>query len=132
MKRTLVRAKIHGAYVSDSNPSYKGSISICPKLIRAAGLMPFELVHVNNYSNGAHWETYVIPGRTGEITLNGPPSRLFQAGDKIVILSVVELDSKKGELAAFEHRVVFVDRKNRITEQTKQKIPRSFLASIGP
>jgi aspartate 1-decarboxylase len=85
--------------------------------MEAAGLRPFEFVHVNNLSNAAHWETYVIPGDTGQIILNGPPARLFQPSDKVVILGfsyLVEI-----ELENFVHVDVMVNDKNEITEVVK-------------
>ena len=84
-------------------------------MMEAAGLEPYEFVHVNNLSNAAHWETYVIPGKSGEITLNGPPSRLFAPGDLVVVLSFINLEP--GE--SFQHVTVFVDNNdnNRVVDK---------------
>ena len=112
MLKTFMKAKLHRAVVTDANLNYIGSITIDEKLMKAAGLEPFEYVHVNNLSNAAHWETYIIPGKEGEIILNGPPSRLFQKDDLVVIMSIVTL--APGESAI--HRSVFVDGKNQVTE----------------
>jgi len=81
----MLKGKIHRAVVTNANVNYNGSIKIDKDLMEQAGIKPYELVHVNNLSNAAHWETYVIPGDRGEICLNGPPARLFTPGDKIVI-----------------------------------------------
>ena len=113
MLRSMVKSKIHRATVSDSNLTYQGSITIDAKIMQEANILPFEYVHINNASNAAHWETYAIPGKEGEIILNGPPARLFQPGDQVVILSFLYLD--KSELEDFKHVDVFVDDKNRIT-----------------
>ena len=112
MYKTFVKSKIHRAKVTDANLNYIGSISICPSLMQAAGLQQYEFVHINNLSNAAHWETYVIPGKSGEITLNGPPSRLFAPGDLVVVLGFVSLAPGK----THEHVSVFVDENNNITD----------------
>lgn len=120
MINLMVKSKIHRATVTDGNLAYKGSITVDRKLMDAAGLKPFEFVHVNNLSNAAHWETYVIPGDNGQIVLNGPPARLFQPGDLVVILGFAYLTPE--ELSTFEHVDVIVDNKNSIVELVKSTI----------
>lgn len=115
MKRLFVRSKIHRATVTDANLDYMGSISIDPVLMVSAYLRPYEFVHVNNVRNGVHWETYVIPGKTGEITLNGPPAHHFAAGDKVIIFSLAMLEDD--EISTFEHTVVFVDDQNKVVHK---------------
>ena len=112
MFKTFVKSKIHRATVTDANLDYIGSITIDQKLIDAIGLEAFEYVHINNLSNAAHWETYVVPGKDGEIILNGPPSRLFQKGDLVVILGFGLLSP--GETTV--HKTVFVDETNQVTD----------------
>jgi aspartate 1-decarboxylase len=112
MLKTFIKAKLHRVAVTDANLNYIGSITIDEKLMKAAGLEAFEYVHVNNLSNAAHWETYIIPGKDGEIILNGPPSRLFQKDDLVVVLSMVTLTP--GETAT--HKTVFVDKHNHVTD----------------
>jgi aspartate 1-decarboxylase len=112
MQKTFIKSKIHRATVTDGNLDYIGSITIDKKLLQAVGLEPYEYVHINNLSNAAHWETYVVPGNDGEIILNGPPSRLFQKGDLVVILGMAMLSP--GD--SISHKTVFVDNKNCITE----------------
>jgi aspartate 1-decarboxylase len=89
--------------------------------MEAAGLRPFEFVHVNNVNNAVHWETYVIPGDDGEIILNGPVARLFQKGDPIVIMALAELEDH--EIPGFIHTDVFVNKKNEVIEivQNREK-----------
>lgn len=113
MTRRFVRAKIHRASVTDADLNYVGSISIDPVLLEAAGILPYEFVHVNNVANGKHWETYAIPGDPGDIVLNGPPAHHFSPGDKVVIYTLEELVNPTW----FEHTVVFVDDHNQITNQ---------------
>ena len=112
MLRTLCKGKIHRARVTEAKLDYTGSITIDAQLMRAADIAPCELVHINNMANAVHWETYAIPGKLGEICLNGCPARLFQPGDEVIILSLGQFDD--GELAGFSQKVVQVDNNNAI------------------
>jgi aspartate 1-decarboxylase len=120
MKRLFVKSKIHRATVTDANLDYEGSISIDPVLLEQAGMLPYEFVHVNNVRNGVHWETYIIPGQSGEITLNGPPAHHFSKDDKIVIFTLADL--LPSEISSFYHTVVYVDQYNDITKRVQSTI----------
>jgi len=112
MLRTMCKGKLHRVKVTEARLDYTGSITIDEQLMRAADIKPYELVHINNMANAVHWETYAMPGKTGQICLNGCPARLFQPGDEVIILSLGQFD--ESELAAFSQKVVFVDDKNAI------------------
>jgi aspartate 1-decarboxylase len=104
--------------VTAAKLDYEGSVTIDPVLMAAAGIVPYQLLHINSMANAAHWETYAIPGTpgSGEICLNGCPARLFQPGDEIIILSLEQLSRE--EAANAEHKVVYVDANNRLTRTT--------------
>ncbi|MFI6326593.1 aspartate 1-decarboxylase [Nonomuraea sp. NPDC050556] len=82
-----VGAKIHGITVTDASVEYHGSITVAHRLLKAAGIRPYERVHVVNLSTGARWDTYVLPGEEGVFTLNGGGARLGVKGDKCVIMT---------------------------------------------
>ena len=111
---TLMKSKIHRAYVTEANLNYMGSITIDKDLMDAAGLMENEKVHVFNINNGNRFETYVIPGKrsTGTICLNGAAARLVQPGDTVIIISYGLFDIKEAQ--AFKPNIIFVDKNNRI------------------
>jgi aspartate 1-decarboxylase len=113
MSITVCTGKLHCVTVTGARLDYEGSITIDPVLMEAAGLVPFQLVHINSMANAVHWETYVIPGKrgAGEICLNGCPARLFQPGDKVIVLCLEEMT--RAEAAKIEQKVVFVDAKNK-------------------
>jgi aspartate 1-decarboxylase len=113
--RTCI-AKIHRATVTQAELDYVGSITIDEDIIDAAGMKPFQYVNITNVSNAVFWQTYIIPGKrgNGDVCLNGPPARLFQPGDKIIILAEALIEPS--ELAALDPIVVFVDDKNKITQ----------------
>lgn len=114
MSITVCTGKLHRVTVTEARLDYNGSITIDPVLMQAVGIVPFQLVHINNFSNAAHWETYVIPGKpqSGTICLNGCPARLFHPGDEVVILSLEQLT--RDQASEIIQRVAFVDKNNRI------------------
>lgn len=112
----MLKAKIHRAIVTEANINYVGSITIDEDIMDAAGLFEYELVHVVNVNNGNRLETYTIKGTrgNGDICLNGAAARLVHVGDPIIIMSYCQIDSNEAK----DHKphVVFVDKKNKITE----------------
>lgn len=99
MQIQILRAKIHGAVITEANLHYKGSLTLDEDLMDAAGLLEYEKIQVVNVSNGERLETYLIKGarESGVCCLNGPAARKGLAGDKVIILAygLVEL-SKAG------------------------------------
>ncbi|MBN1295394.1 aspartate 1-decarboxylase [bacterium] len=110
----ICKSKIHRATVTDANLNYEGSITIDSRLMTAAGLMPFEMVHVYNIATGARIETYVIEGDTdsGIICLNGAAARLFAPGDLIIIVAFALMTPE--EVSSFSPKIILVDTANRI------------------
>jgi len=113
MSITICTGKLHCVQVTAARLDYEGSITIDRRLMDAAGIAPFQLVHINSMANAVHWETYAIPGINGEIQLNGCPARLFQPGDKVIVLSLEQLTRE--EAAKVEQKVVHVGPRNKIT-----------------
>ncbi len=127
MQLMLIRtcmAKLHRITVTQAELNYVGSITIDEDLIDAAGILQFQYVNITNISNAVFWQTYVVAGPRGGggVCLNGPPARLFQPGDKIIVLAEAWVDPK--EMHELNPTVVFVDEKNKITGVKKhQAIP---------
>ncbi|MDQ0188640.1 aspartate 1-decarboxylase [Alicyclobacillus cycloheptanicus] len=114
MIRRVCKGKIHRATVTQADLNYMGSVTIDQALMEAANILPFEMVQITNLSNGALWHTYAIEGArgSGTLCLNGPPARLFQPGDQVIILSLGYVtDSEWSNLTA---NVVFVDEQNQV------------------
>lgn len=120
MLRCLLRAKIHMATVTDSNLAYEGSITIDEKIMKTAGILPYEQVMVSNLNNGERFETYVIPGKagSGEICLNGPTARKGVVGDKVIVFCYSYFG--ESELSGLEPKIVRLDHENRIVRQSKK------------
>ena len=112
----ICTGKLHRVTVTDAKLNYVGSITIDPILMEAVGIVPFQLLHINSLANAAHWETYAIPGEpsSGVMCLNGCPARIFQPGDKVIVLSIENLTREEAKKVI--HRVAYVDDKNNITK----------------
>jgi len=109
---TVIKSKIHMATVTDTLLNYEGSIAVDPALLKAAGLLPGEKVHVLNFNNGSRFETYTIIGKKGEISLRGPAAKLGKRGDKVIILSYGHIDQNKAK--KFKPKIIFVNGRNAI------------------
>jgi len=116
MLRTFMRSKIHRATVTGSDLNYVGSLTLSPELLKAADIGVHELVQVVNINNGARFETYTIAGTpgAGDVIANGAAARLAQRGDKIIIITYVQLTDS--ELPGHQPQVVHVDDENRIID----------------
>jgi aspartate 1-decarboxylase len=114
MQRLMCKGKIHRARVTEADLNYMGSITIDAALMKAARILPYEIVQITNLRNAARWKTYAVPGseQSGTICLNGLPAHLFQPGDLVVILSLGLFT--EAELRDLKPRVVFVGENNRI------------------
>ena len=115
MFREICKGKIHRASVTEARLDYVGSITIDRALMDAINLRPYEMVQVTNVANAALWRTYAIPAEAGSgtICLNGPPARLFQPTDLVIILSLATVTDEEYEKTIAN--VVHVDEKNKIT-----------------
>ncbi len=113
-KRCFLHAKIHRATLTGTDLEYEGSLSVCPDLPKASGILPFEQVDVYNLDNGERLTTYAIIGVPGEIRLNGAAAHKGAAGQKVIIASYCYLKAK--EWAEHKPVVLLVDGANRVME----------------
>lgn len=122
MLLNMYKSKIHRATVTQANLNYVGSITIDKTLLDASGILPGEKVQIVDNNNGARLETYVIEGKadSGVICLNGAAARLVQRGDNVIIIAYTWVDEK--EAREMKPKVVFVDGKNRIVEESDVEV----------
>ena len=115
----MMSGKIHRATVTRANIDYEGSITLDPDLLEAAGILPYEQVHVLDVTNGARLETYAILGERGsaEVGINGAAARLVREGDTVIVVAYQHLDD--AQAASLRPRVVFVDERNRIVRESR-------------
>lgn len=97
MDITVLKAKLHRATVTDANLNYEGSISIDTELCKAAGMHNYEKVDILNVNNGERFSTYIIPGKKGEICLNGAAARKVCTGDKVIIVTYTTIEESKAD-----------------------------------
>jgi len=123
MFRTMMRAKIHNATVTDANLNYVGSVTIDEDLLEQVDILPHEKVQIVNNNNGARLETYVIPGERGSgvICLNGAAARLVQADDIVIIIAYGIVSHE--ELATFKPKVAIMNTENKIKQLIEQEPP---------
>ncbi|MFD8012266.1 aspartate 1-decarboxylase [Streptomyces sp. NPDC058955] len=116
MLRTIFKSKIHRATVTQADLHYVGSVTVDADLLDAADLLPGELVHIVDITNGARLETYVIEGERGSgvVGINGAAAHLVHPGDLVILISYAQMED--AEARAYVPRVVHVDAGNRIVE----------------
>ncbi|HID31434.1 MAG TPA: aspartate 1-decarboxylase [Desulfobacterales bacterium] len=113
MIRTFLKSKIHRATVTDVDLNYEGSLGVDAELMKAADILPYELVQVYNINNGERFETYAIeePQGSGTIALKGAAARKGARGDLIIITCYTAIDDKN--LEDFEPVIVLVNGDNK-------------------
>ncbi|WP_344528175.1 aspartate 1-decarboxylase [Streptomyces albiaxialis] len=114
MLRTMFKSKIHRATVTQADLHYVGSVTIDADLMDAADLLPGELVHIVDVTNGARLETYVIEGERGSgvLGINGAAAHLVHPGDLVILIAYAQVTDE--EARALVPRVVHVDAGNRV------------------
>lgn len=117
MYRTIFRAKIHRARVTQLDLHYHGSITIDQDLLDMVDILHNERVQIVNANNGARLETYVIAGKRGSriVGLNGPAARLAMPGDVVSIISYGMMDEQ--EARQFKPRVILLNEQNAVVER---------------
>jgi aspartate 1-decarboxylase len=127
MFRTMLKAKIHRATVTEANLNYVGSITIDQDLLDAVDMLPNEKVQIVNNNNGARFETYIIPGPRGSrvICLNGAAARMVQPGDKVIIMSYAMMTDE----AARQHTpsIAIIGDSNELISVLKEEIHSTVL-----
>ncbi|MCH5267925.1 MAG: aspartate 1-decarboxylase [Lachnospiraceae bacterium] len=116
MNITMLKGKIHRAVVKQAELHYVGSITVDPELMKAAGILEYEMVQIVDIENGNRFETYTICGEPGSgmICLNGAAARQVQVGDHIIIMAYAQMTPEEAK----EHKptVVFVNEDNQVSQ----------------
>jgi aspartate 1-decarboxylase len=116
MKRIMLKGKIHKATVTEANIDYEGSLGLDEGLMRSAGMIPFEKVHIYNVTNGERFSTYLIKAKEGSGTVGiyGAAAHKASKGDRLIIVSYAWLDEEETEF--YMPKVIILDGANRIAE----------------
>ncbi len=119
--RSMLKSKIHRATVTDANVEYEGSIALDKALMDAADILPYEMVHVLDVSNGVRIQTYAIAGRrgSGTVCVNGAAARLISPGNVVIVLAYADVPEEDARKVT--PRVVYVDRRNMVQKRGLHK-----------
>ncbi len=122
MELTLLKAKLHQAYITHAELEYEGSCAIDADLLNAAGILEYEQIHIYNLRNGERFVTYAIQAEAGSgvISVNGAAAHKANPGDRVIICSYARLPQR--EAATFKPVLVYLDANNRIS-RTANQIP---------
>jgi aspartate 1-decarboxylase len=85
----ILKSKLHRATVTETKLDYPGSIMIDSALMKAAGILPYEVVLVADLTNGNRLETYAVAGKAGSgtVIILGAGALLIKARDIVIIFS---------------------------------------------
>jgi aspartate 1-decarboxylase len=111
---SVLKSKIHRAQVTSASLDYQGSLTVAQDLMEQVELLPYERILCSNLANGNRFETYVIPGRSGsgDIVLNGATAHLGKVGDRLVIMSFIQLDPTTAR--SWKPRMIVVGEQNAV------------------
>jgi aspartate 1-decarboxylase len=118
--RTMLRAKLHRAVVTQADLHYEGSCGIDEDLLDAADMREYEKIELYNVQNGERFSTYIIkaPRGSGAISLNGAAARKAQVGDVLIICTYAPMTEEAA--ATHKPKLVLLGPGNRV--QTIKKI----------
>lgn len=110
--RSLLRSKIHRAFVTECNEDYIGSILVDRELMERVDLWEYEKVLICDVTNGNRFETYAIAGDKGSgvVSVQGAAAKLVDKGDCIIIMSFAVSDDP------VEPKMILVDEDNQFVE----------------
>ena len=102
MLKRLCTAKIANAFITKAQLHYEGSCGIDSVILKASGILHYEMVLIANVSNGRRFETYTIPEPkgSGAFCLYGGAAHMGKPGDEIIIMAYGYLSP--GELRKFK------------------------------
>src|SRR5947208_838230 len=89
MLKRMCTAKIANAFITKAELHYEGSCGIDQGILKASGILPYEMVLIANVSNGRRFETYTIPEPkgSGAFCLYGGAAHMGKPGDEIIIMA---------------------------------------------
>ncbi len=122
MNITMLKSKLHRATVTHAELDYEGSCAIDQALMDAAGILPFEQLHIYNVSNGERFTTYAIsaPRGSGQIGMNGAAAHKACVGECVIICTYADMPA--AEARHFQPALVYVDADNRITHTSRGRL----------
>ncbi|MGC9216626.1 aspartate 1-decarboxylase [Acidithiobacillus sp.] len=120
---TLLKGKLHRVRVTAVELEYEGSCAIDSDLLAAAGIHPYEQIHIYDVNNGDRFSTYAISASAGSgiISVNGAAARRVSLGDVLIIAAYAQVTADT--VAGFRPQLVYVDEHNRIIRRSQHIDP---------
>ena len=100
----ICKAKLNKAVVTACEQDFSGSIAVDAEVLDVLNIYPYEKVLVVNRCRGHRFETYVVPGKKGEVVLQGGAALLGEVGDTVGFLCFALMDSE--EAGAWKPKIV--------------------------
>ena len=118
MNSTMLKAKLHRAFVTHSELDYEGSCAIDGDLLNFSGIREYEQIQIYNVTNGERFTTYAIRAEAGSkiISVNGAAAHKAAVGDRLIICAYCEYS--EAELINYKPRLVYLDENNTITRSS--------------
>lgn len=132
MKINMFKSKIHRATVTHADLEYEGSVTVDSVLLKAAGIRPYEQVHIWNVTQGTRLTTYALQGEPGSglICVNGAAAHHNRPGDLVILATFADMTPEEAD--RHEPTVVMVDANNRIVRQGEPEVPGPARRSEAP
>jgi aspartate 1-decarboxylase len=117
----MLKSKLHRARVTETRLNYPGSILIDARLMKAAGIIPYEGVLVADLNNGNRVETYAVPAPagSGEVIVLGAAAKRMKKNDIVIIFSFGYCT--QAEARKLKPKVIILDEHNRIKKLLKNR-----------
>lgn len=110
----VLKSKLKDVIVTAADTEYEGSITLCPLLMEAADLHPYERVEVNAVNGESRIVTYVIEGhKLGQVELNGGAANFFVKGQHIHVNCFASVDVSE-EMWFGDPEIVKTDENNKV------------------
>ena len=123
MKISILKSKLHRATITNTHLDYEGSCAIDSKLLNAADISEYEMIHIYNLNNGNRFTTYAIKAErgSGTVSLNGAAAYQGNKDDLIIICTYAEID--QNEAKEHEPKLIYFKENSNIINEIKTQIP---------
>ena len=123
MPGEMCMAELVQAHVTGADLNYQGSITIDREALDVSGLLPGQMVYIDNVvRKGPSWRTYIVPGEPGrgDIIMNGPPAYHFKRGDPVTIRGSAFIPFGNMPSMAHGHTKVYFSQGEGVPNRIKQ------------
>ncbi len=115
----MLKSKLHRATVTRTRLHYPGSILIDAALMKAANILPYEIVLIADLNNGNRVETYAIPAEanSGQVIILGAAAKLIRKGDIVIVFSFAYC--APAEARKLKPKVILLGKNNKTKKPAK-------------